>query len=391
MRTPLAWLNLLHNRARTAVALAGVSFSVLLIFMQLGFLGAVAKTATLIYDGLEFDILLRSPDYLHLADARSIPVERMRQARAVAGVEWARPLFVNFHLWRHPETGQERGILVMGVRPEEMVFLTPEIRNQAEALRRPDAILIDQQSRRQFGPKNGKRFSDQDIGVTAEIGGKRVRIAGLFNLGTGLACDGSVVVSERGYHRIFSAQSRDVVSLVLVKLKDTVDPAAAVSQIRRRLPRDADGRTRDVDVLTRDEVVDFELDRWIHQTSVGVIFQLGVVVAVIVGVAIVYQVLSSDVENQLPEYATLKAMGYTGGYLAGVVLWQSFLLAILGYIPGFLAAAALYWLSSDIANLPIEMNWLRVVGVLGLAIAMCSVSGLGALRKVGAADPADLF
>jgi putative ABC transport system permease protein len=384
MRTPLAWLNLLHNRARTAVALAGVSFSVLLIFMQLGFLGAVAKTATLIYDGLDFDILLRSPDYLHLADARWLPAERIRQARGAAGVKWSRPLHLNVHLWRNPRTGQQRGILVMGVRPDEMVFLPAEIRSQIELLRRPNAVLIDRQSRRQFGPRNGKRFSDEDVGAETEIGGKRVRIEGHFELGTGLACDGAIIASERSYHEIFSSQNGQSVSLGLIKLEDGSDPAAAAARIRRQLPRD-------VDVLTRDEVLRFELDRWIHETSVGVIFQLGVGVAVAVGIAIVYQVLSSDVENQLPEYATLKAIGYTNAYMAGVVLRQSLLLALFGYVIGLAAAAGLYRFSSRMANLPIEMNPTTMALVLGLAIVMCSVSGLGALRKAASADPADLF
>ena len=354
------------------------------MFMQLGFLGAVAKTATLILDGLEFDILVRSPDYLHLADPRSFPLERLRQARAVEGVKWARPLLANVHLWRSPSSGQQRGILVLGVRPEEMVFGSCEIRRQAEALRRAELVLVDRQSRRQFGPRNGKRFSDEDLGVEAEIGDKRVCIAGHFEMGTGLACDGAVIASERGYRRIFSSQNGRDASLGLIKLENGEEPSSSAARIRRLLPGD-------VHVLTREEAVNFELNRWIHETAVGVIFQLGVGLALAVGVAIVYQVLSSDVENQLPEYATLKAMGYSNAFLAKVVLQQSVLLALAGYVPGFLLSAALYRFSSRMANLPIEMNPSRIALVLGLTILMCSISGLGALRKVRSADPADLF
>ncbi|MBU4399689.1 MAG: FtsX-like permease family protein, partial [Planctomycetes bacterium] len=121
------------------------------------------------------------------------------------------------------------------------------------------------------------------------------------------------------------------------------------------------------------------------------IFQLGVVVALVVGTAIVYQVLSSDVANHLPEYATLKAIGYGGGYLAGVVLQQAAMLAVLGFLPGLAISAVLYWLTRAMARVPIEMTVGRVFFVFGLSVLMCTISGLGALRKVRSADPADLF
>src|SRR5580698_9340708 len=117
MRTQLAWYNLVHNKVRTGVATAGVVFAIVLMFMQLGFLEAVKVSATLIYDVLDFDICLRSKDYLHLADARTIPRQRLIQAMGVPGVEITAPLTIASAGWHNAQSGQRRALLCFGVVP----------------------------------------------------------------------------------------------------------------------------------------------------------------------------------------------------------------------------------------------------------------------------------
>jgi putative ABC transport system permease protein len=128
-----------------------------------------------------------------------------------------------------------------------------------------------------------------------------------------------------------------------------------------------------------------------QRTSVGIIFQMGVFVALIVGVLFVYQVIATDISDHFAEYATLKAIGYSSRYLSGVVLRQALVLAVLGYIPALFAALGLYSLGREQAQIPLSMTWLRAASVLLLAFAMCAMSGLLALRKVRTADPAELF
>jgi len=132
MKTPLAWKNLVHNKVRTAVALAGVGFAVILIFMQLGFLGAVRKTATQIYDALEFDLMLRSPTYLHLTEPRAFPRERVFQAASLPEVKKAKPFYLGLSEWQAPQPddarpdewqGDWRGIITMGVDPNDPPFI----------------------------------------------------------------------------------------------------------------------------------------------------------------------------------------------------------------------------------------------------------------------------
>jgi putative ABC transport system permease protein len=384
MKTPLAWLNLLHSKMRTMVALSGVAFAVLLIFMQLGFLGAIETTGTLIYDALDFDLLLRSKEYLHLVEARTFPQSRLYQAAAVPGVVSARPFRLGMNLWRNPRTGQSRVVLVMGVKPEEPVFKAPEIQRQLRLLVASELLLIDRKSRREFGPADGQQFGDADVGVRTDVSGQRVRIVGHFALGFGFAGDGGILVNDAGFVRLVPGRTPYDISLGLLKLAADADAGQVVARLREVLPAD-------VEVLTRQEALDYETRRWVRDTSVGTIFQLGVAVSLFVGMAIVYQVLSSDVADHMAEYATLKAMGYTDRFLGGVVLRQAVAMAVIGFLPGLALSELLYELTSHSANIPIKMNSPRTATVFGLAVAMCVVSALAAMRKIRSVDPAELF
>ena len=383
MKTPLAWLNLVHNKVRTIVAVAGVAFAVVLIFMQLGFLGAVETTATMVYDAVEFDIALRSPEYLHISDPRSFPLRHVQRAESLSAVKQATPFYIESSLWRNPLNGRNRGILAIGVRPDDTVFKSREIERKKRLLVAPELLLIDRKSRKEFGPQNGRRFSQDDVGAVTEVAGKQVRIAGHFELGAGLANDGTILLSDVGFARIAPTRTLDDVSLGLVVLKNPARADEVAAELREMLPG--------VEVKTHDEMIALELDRWVNQTSIGLIFKLGVIVSMFVGTAIVYQVLSSDVANHMAEYATLKAMGYSDMYLAGVVLVQAIVLAGVGFIPGMVISELLYRGTSLLANIPIGMDPLRAVFVLLLSVGMCIISGLGALRKVRSLDPADLF
>ena len=376
MKIPLAWLNLLHEKARSAVAVAGVAFAVLLILMQLGFLGSVRQSATRIYDQLNFDLLMVSPEYLHLSNPGTFPQTRLYQAASLAEVQRVAHLDVGFQLWRNLETGNRRGMMVLGCDPQDHAFLLKELDAQRGELAPLDSVLIDRRSRREFG--------STESGVAAEVGPRKVRIAGNFALGTGFGADGAIVVGDQTFQRLFAARPAQSVSLGLVQLAPGEDSDLAAEKLRELLPKD-------VRVFTRAGIGEYEQRHWLTKTSVGIIFGLGVLVALVVGTSIVYQVLSSDIANHLPEYATLKAMGYSRGYLSSVVLKQAGILGVAGFVPGLFLSLLLYRVARELANIPIDMSMERAALVLGLSVAMCAVSGLASLGRVHGADPADLF
>ena len=200
MKTQLAWHNLLHNKVKTSVAILGVVFAIVLMFMQLGFLEAVKTSATQIYDALDFDVCLRSEDYLHLADARWFPRQRLRQAEGAAGVWHVAPLTVARNSWRSSQSGQYLSILCFGLVPSDPVFRDLDIqRRVGESLIRPDAVLIDTKSRSDFGPRNGRRFGPDDRGTTVELNDHTVTIAGDYTLGAGLSASGACSSVSAGW------------------------------------------------------------------------------------------------------------------------------------------------------------------------------------------------
>jgi putative ABC transport system permease protein len=390
MKTPLVLLNLLHQPVRTLVALLGVAFAILLVFMQLGFYGSADTAATTLYNALDFDLVLISSNYLNTTRPRSFPRHRIYQALEHADVASVSPVYVDFQTWRiRDRSRQRRAILVIAFNLDEPVLLRQRVfRRQPadECLRRlhaPDTVLMDTSTRDYFGPRQP--------GIETELNQTTVKVVGQFTIGTGYGADGMILTSDRTYARLVSSRALERPALGLIKLKpEARGRAAAVKKALAHTlyithPRD------EVHIFTRQEIEEREQYYWMHRTSVGVIFQMGVFVACIVGVIFVYQVIATDITDHFAQYATLRAIGYSPGYLSGVVLRQALALAILGYVPGLLVALALYALGRERANLLLSMTWERAAGVLVLSIAMCSLSGLLALRKVKAADPAELF
>lgn len=384
MATPLAWHNLLHSKVRSAVAIAGVTFAIVLMFMQLGFLEAVKISATLIYDVLDFDICLRSRDYNRFTDARTFPLQRLNQAEGIAGITNAAPLMVGIFSWRNPYSGEERAVLAIGVPTDEPVYRdqTQELIDQH--LSQPATLLVDTRTRREFGPKNHLRFGPADHGVEVEINSRTLTIAGDFTRGAGLSAGGAILLNRREFLHRAPYLRPDDVNLGLIRIDPGQDATILAQQIAESLPGD-------VETVTRQEALDWEVHHWVWETNFGLIFQSGVLVAVIVGTAIVYQVLASDVARLMPEYATLKAMGYGNWYLISVMVQQALWLAIVSYVLGVVVAQGLYVVTSAGAQIPVRMTAANLLLVLFLAVTMCVVSGLAAVRKAFRADPAELF
>ncbi|MBM4072456.1 MAG: FtsX-like permease family protein [Planctomycetes bacterium] len=371
----IATKNLKHSKVRTLVAIGGVCFAVTLLFMQLGFFATVSRSATLIYDGLDFDVVLTSPNYVVLTQASTFPRSRLHQVHAHPQVEHVMPLYVSRHVWRNPQTRFHWPTVVLGVNPRDPVSHRAELAQQLLALARPDTLLIDTLSKEVLGP--------QESGTEVEVGSHNLHIIGQFTTGPGFEA-GLIVVGDQTFSRIFGGRPLSAVNVGLVKLRPSADPEQVVADLRRNLPAD-------VRVLTRRELADKEIHYWLISTSTGVIFISGVTIALLFGVVITYQVLSLEVNQRLPEYATLKAMGFSDVYLNGIVLKQAIIFAIVSYIPGFFIAVVIYATGAAMTGLPMGMTVSRALAVFVLNLLLCCVSGVLALRILRRADPVELF
>ncbi|MFB2968625.1 ABC transporter permease DevC [Aerosakkonema sp. BLCC-F183] len=382
MKVPLAWLQLTREKMRLVVALAGIGFADLLMFMQLGFKTSLFESAIAIHKRFQGDLVLISPRSEFIAQMVSFPRTRLYQAKGFEGVESVSYLYIAPGKWKNPANpSYNRSIFIFGFDPERPVFDMPEVNQQLDRIKLPDVYLFDRKSRAEFGPV-AEQFEKGNPVVT-ELSDRKIKIGGLFDLGASFAADGNVITSDLNFIRV-TKRSMDTIDVGFIKLKPGADPQAVLENMQKNLPDD-------VKVLTMEGFIQMEKKYWETGTAIGFIFGLGVAMGFIVGIVIVYQILYTDVADHLPEYATLKAMGYTDFYLLGVVFQEAILLSVLGYIPGFVISLGLYNLAKNGTGLPMGMTFDLASTVFVLTVVMCFVSGAIAVRKLQAADPADIF
>lgn len=354
----------------------------MLMLMQLGFRDALIASATLIHDRLNADLVLISPDYEYLIATRSFPETRLQQALAFPGVRSVTPMYISLASWRNPETGAEHKIILLGIDPNASALRIPAVVGRQADIRMPDAVLADADARPELGPI-GRWFAERGAFQT-EINRRRVTIVGLFHLGTSFGVNGTVVTSDLNFLRLTPLRAPHMIDVGLITLRPGSDPDRVRAALEAALPKD-------VRVLTRERFADAERAYWLRNSPVGFIFNMGLFIGLIVGAVIVYQILYSDVSDHLAEYATLKAIGYRDGQLFRIVLTEALILSVLGYIPGYVVAQALFAVTYRATLLPMHMTLLRVVIVFLLTVGMCSGAGALAMRKLRAADPADVF
>jgi putative ABC transport system permease protein len=382
MPSALGWMQLKHQRLRLLVATSGIAFAVVLILMQLGFRASLLDSSVRYLDLLRYDVAIVNVDTRYLANSAPFSIRRLYQVRGVPGVAEISPVYAARGVWKNPFDHRPNTIFTLGVDPADDALDAPGVRENLERVRRRDAVLFDALSRPENGPV-ADRFRRGES-VRTEVNDREVEVVGLFEVGTSFGIDGSLLTSEDNFLRIFPRRSRTQIDLGLVQLEPGVDVTAATARIRELVPDD-------VEVLTREGMIARERRYWLSATPIGAVFSFGVVIGFVVGAIIVYQILFADVTDHLPEYATLKAMGYSNRFVSGVVIQQAVILAGLGYVPGALICVWLYRVVGELTLLPMGLPWERAVAVLVLTIGMCAISGMLALRKVRALDPADVF
>jgi putative ABC transport system permease protein len=374
--TLVAWRILMHEGGRTVLTVGGIYIAILMIFLQLGFYYSVPKGGMTVYEAMRFDLLLTSSAYLFQGQSLGFPRRRIQQVLALPEVASVTPVYQNSGEWLNPDNGTKRDVFVMAFPPGEAAFAVAGIEQQIDAIRRPDTILVDDGTRPEFGPLIRGRL--------IEIDNRAVQIAGTYALGPGFVGLGVAVTSDLNFIRMFPERSLAEPNLGLVRLKPGADAQDVAAQLRAIL-------AADTHVFTRDELAQHEVAHWVTRTSTGIVFGFGVIVSVVVGTVILYQTLATHVLGQLPQYATLKALGYTHLALERVVVALALIMAAAAYIPALASAAVLYRLIRNTTLLPIEMTESRIAVVFAATLAMSAASALLSVWVVRRADPADLF
>ncbi|MEX1368974.1 MAG: ABC transporter permease DevC [Nannocystaceae bacterium] len=381
-RMPIGWLQLTHNRSRLAAALAGIAFANILVFVQLGILGALNESIVSTYRVFDGDIMISSSSTNTLSDGANVPRVHMFEALAVPGVQSASPVMIGAIPWSHAD-GTQTSFQVIGVVPSASDFYAPPLGRKIEQLSLPGSALIDVATR--GADREALEAVSPSSPLPMELSARWMQAVDTLHIGGGFAADGTLVVSDQTFLRLFSRRSSGAPDHVLVKVEPGVHPQVVVQRLREALG-DAGLKIRTVQDAAADD------QRYqTTQKPTGLIFGFGVIMGVIVGIIIVYQILSTDVADHLREYATFKAMGYPQSFFVAIILEEAIVLAVLGFIPGLGVGWGLCGLLAKATGLPVTMVLSRAVLVLLGTAAACTLSGALATRRLAGSDPADLF
>jgi len=373
MTLTIAYRNLIHDRVRLAVTLVGILFSVVLVAVQLGlYLGARSMIISMI-ERADGDLWVMAYGTKNFEEAQPINLRERYAALATPGVVKAVPLITSFTDWRKP-TGGATVVVVIGADAEDGGLMPWNIvAGDISGLGARDAVIIDKSYLRELGVTG--------VGDTAQIGEARVRVAALTD-GIRSFTVSPYVFTTVDRARTLLEMSADSITYVLVKVAPGADIGAVRAAIRDKVP--------DSEVLTKAEFRDRSLNHWLFATGAGVALLGGAVLGLIVGTVIVAQTLYSSTKDHLHEFATLRALGSSSGYIHKVILAQAALSAALGYVLGMSISLTVVYLSEGTA-LPIVMSPGLAAVLLALTLGMCGISAVSAIGKVMRIDPAMVF
>jgi putative ABC transport system permease protein len=383
-KIPLAWRNLTENKLRLLASVAGAAFAVTLMFMENGFRHALLESMVGLIRHLNGELFIVSRTVYTLSVPYGFPNRRIEQAKAFPEVTSGVPIAIETRrsFWRDPGNGLPRPIRVVAYPPREDALDLPELIDRREDWGRPGQAMADALSRTE-------RLGPLREGIVSELSGKTVHIVGTFDLGADFQSDGTLIMSDASLADILPdlrglTRGDDEVTVGLLRVRPGVNVETLRTAIAAALPPD-------VRVLTKAGLIAKEQGFWDHVAPIGTVFSIGVVMGFIVGLAICYQVLFSDISERLAEFATLKAIGYSDVRLFSIIVTQSVYLAMLGYLAGLVVSVLLFGVVHEATGLPMDLRIENAASILGLTLVMCVSSGCLAARRLTSADPAQLF
>ncbi len=381
----LAWRNATSDKRRLLRAASGIGLAAALILVQLGFREAFLESALSLFRAIDGDLIILSPTRYQLGQRETFPRQRMYQALALPEVQSATPMYFEWinSRWRSPSDDKAFLIRVVAVDPANPALRLEGLAENGAALTQPGTAMMDRRGRRFLG--------DIVPGLVSELNGRGIHIVATFPMGPDFIVDGTLLMSERNYLTYFGAGSggdvdrlRAQIDYGVIKLRPGADSRKVREALRQLLPGD-------VNILTRDEVIALETDYQNSVTPVGAIFGLGALIGVLVGTLIAYQILFTEISDRRAQFATLKAIGYQPRYLLGVIVRQSLLYGIAGFVPALLVSQLAFTAIDRGFLIPMRISGEIFVATLLMVLTICVAAGIIAARRALTADPAEVF
>ncbi len=369
----IARKNLLHDKVRFSVALAGITFAVVLITIQVGVYLAFLANASVLIDHTEADIWITAHGLENFDFGRPISEKKLYEAREVPGVQWAEKYLLAFGYWKTPGGSQET-VQMVGYDPETLVGAPWDIvRGNPQDVKYFNSVFYDE--------AETNRLGDLPIGGETEINSHRVRVAGIIRGAKSFIQSPYIFTSfKNALNLSFVAKGNTV--YILVK----VAPGYSVESVRQRLK----ATVKDVDVYTAGEFSKKTRDYWMINTGTGMALLSIALMGVVIGTVIVANTIYTSTTEHLKEFGTLKAIGASNWDLYKIIIEQALINSVIGYIAGEFVS---FWVIQAIkkGNLQVLLPWQVLAGIYVLTAMMCLWSSTLSIYKVTKIDPALVF
>jgi putative ABC transport system permease protein len=391
--------NLIEDIPRFFVAQAGIMFAVSLVTIQTGLQSGFARSSSWLIDRSQADMWVASKNMTHLGQTRTIPYERLAEARQVEGVDRAEAVIIQGADWYQEHADKISSVTVVGSSPDGLLFspTTQFVEGSFQDLQEPYNIIT--------GRTNLESLHIRKVGDFGKINDIRANVVGLTE-GTQSIVFGNIVFtsleSANAYINVRSADRRQVrddnstptpapraiaetdpITYILIRAEPGVNLETLKNRLEKALPR-----TR---AYTRQEMSLQTQEYWKERSGIGFILGLGAVVGIVVGIVVVGQILYASVSDRIKEFGTLKAMGASDRFIYRVIVEQGLWMAILGYVPGMALCLGVAAWTAQTQGIVILITPASAFAVFGITVAMCVGSAFFAIQKVTRVDPAIVF
>ena len=370
----LALKNLLHDKLRSVMTIAGVAFAVTLVFVQVGLFMGILDNASITIDHLRADLWVTSRNTPNVDFAHGFPEMLVQRVRSVPGVERADNLLIQFLNLTLPN-GAEEGMLVYGLEDFTrwgMPWIV-ESGNLAD-LRRGAYMFLDASAERRFG-----KFS---VGDYREVMGRRVKIIGRSREALSFTTSPIAFLTYDLVQELAGGRMDGRTTYILVRLAPGADATAVAAELRRRLPHN--------DVYTKAAWAKRSRNYWVASTGIGLNMYLTVFLGCLVGVVVVTQTLYTSTMEHIKEFGTVKAIGGSNADIYRILGAQAGIAAVIGFAAGRLMAYALAPAMAKIRLKLIISDEFAAIVFVG-TLVLCLVAALVSFRKVAKIDPALVF
>jgi putative ABC transport system permease protein len=369
----LALRNFIHDRVSLIVTLVGIVFSVVLMAIQIGLYYGSQQVITSMIDHAGAQLWITPIGAQSFDDSPLLKGGEKYAALSRPGVAAAIDVAVNIMGWKRPDGGSQ-AVVIVGTDPDDKGLVAWNmIAGSPENIYQPNAVIADKAYLADLQVKG--------IGDSGEINDQKAVVVGItdhIRSFTTLPYLFTTLTRARTYMHAAPDQS----GFVMVRIK----PDAQVETVRADLQKNL----RDVDVLTNQEFLDRSVHHWLFATGAGAALIAGAVLGLIVGIVVVAQTLYASTKDHLNEFATLRALGASSGYIIRVILVQAVLSAIIGYLIGMAEALAINWATRD-TQLVILLTPMLALSLFLITLGMCVFSAISAIVKVTRIDPAMVF